>query len=219
MLTERALRVLEAHVFLADPVADARAFLFEMLDPTPDRGDMLYRYEHSLRVAAIGRAIARAEGLPEEPLVLACLLHDIGYRDSLALDEYSRHHLIGAEIAREYLAKAGYDAALSREIVLGVERHCLTDSLPADMTVFLTTVRDSDDIDRCGPIRTAMLLGRCVDEKTDAQILAACEEAVARTKRFAALPRGTATARRLIDERCEKRVSLLEELAAQARMA
>ena len=36
-----------------------------------------YRYEHTTRVAAFGREIARAESLDEEALVIGCILHDV----------------------------------------------------------------------------------------------------------------------------------------------
>ena len=217
MISERARRALERHVFLPDPVADAKALLFEVLDPTPDRGDMLYRCEHSLRAAAIGAAIARAEGLHEEALTLACVLHDIGYRDCLRPEDFRRHQELSAEIAQEYLVKIGYDPALSAQIVRGVALHNLTDSLPADMTPLEISVRDSDDIDRAGMIRTAMVLGRCVHEKTNAQILAECRREIGLARRFSALPRGTATARRMIEQRCGERIALLEAVMAQAK--
>jgi HD superfamily phosphodiesterase len=38
-----------------------------------------YRYEHSMRVASIGAYIAREEGLDEEAMICACLLHDAAY--------------------------------------------------------------------------------------------------------------------------------------------
>ena len=62
---------------------------FSRFYKTPDRGDMLYRCEHCIRVAENGKMLAKAEGLPEEPLVIACLLHDVGYRES---DDYGGRH-------------------------------------------------------------------------------------------------------------------------------
>ena len=68
-----------------------------------------YRYEHSLRVAAVGREIARAEGFDEEAMVLACLLHDIGYARCRTPEEYDRHGALSADMAREWLTENGYD--------------------------------------------------------------------------------------------------------------
>ena len=38
-----------------------------------------YRFEHSVRVANIGKEIAEKEGMDSDAMVIACLLHDISY--------------------------------------------------------------------------------------------------------------------------------------------
>ena len=38
-----------------------------------------YRFEHSVRVANIAAQIARTEGMDEELMTIAGLLHDVGY--------------------------------------------------------------------------------------------------------------------------------------------
>lgn len=45
-------------------------FVKETLDPKPSRYDMTYRFEHTLRVANIGRQIAKKEQMNEEALVI-----------------------------------------------------------------------------------------------------------------------------------------------------
>ena len=72
IISERAAHVLEQHKTDDQSIAAARSFLFDMLAPTPERGDMQYRYEHSVRVSQIAGVVARAEGLPEKDLVIAC---------------------------------------------------------------------------------------------------------------------------------------------------
>ena len=49
-----------------------------------------YRYHHCLRVAAIGRAVAEAEGLDADRLELACLLHYVGKFDSARPVDHGR---------------------------------------------------------------------------------------------------------------------------------
>ena len=61
-----------------DPTA-TYAFVKEVLNPNPDRYYMTYRYEHTLRVAYWETKIAEGEGWNSEPLLIACLLHDVGY--------------------------------------------------------------------------------------------------------------------------------------------
>lgn len=51
------------------PIDTTKNFVKDYLGPKPDRYDMTYRYEHSLRVAQWGKKIAEAEGWSPEPLV------------------------------------------------------------------------------------------------------------------------------------------------------
>lgn len=66
---------------MTENIRKTEAFIKErfLSDAKGDQFDWTYRYEHSLRTAAIGQRIAREEGLNEEALIIACLLHDIGY--------------------------------------------------------------------------------------------------------------------------------------------
>ena len=51
VLSERALNIIMEHAHDDKTISSIRSFVYDMLGPTPDRGDMLYRYEHSLRAA------------------------------------------------------------------------------------------------------------------------------------------------------------------------
>ncbi|MGN0784359.1 MAG: HD domain-containing protein, partial [Candidatus Aphodomorpha sp.] len=77
-------------------IARAEAFLKAKLAENPDAAihpeRMAYRLEHSMRVANIGREIARAEGLAEEALVIACLLHDISYGEPWEGEQAWKEH-------------------------------------------------------------------------------------------------------------------------------
>ncbi len=41
-----------------------------------------YRWKHTLRVAQFGKVIAETEGVDEELVVAACLLHDVAWFDT-----------------------------------------------------------------------------------------------------------------------------------------
>ena len=119
-------------------------FLKEM-----NREDGYYRYTHALRVAEIGRQIAREEGLDEEMLVLGCLLHDIGYVACKTKLDYADHGLKSAEIAAEFLKQQNYDPAKAESICYGIRIHTQEDHdrlRPA--TVLEDSVSDADNIDR-----------------------------------------------------------------------
>ena len=51
-----------------------------------------YRFEHSVRVANIGKEIAEKEGMDSNAMVVACLLHDISYINEFKTREDSRNH-------------------------------------------------------------------------------------------------------------------------------
>lgn len=66
-----------------------------------------YRFEHTIRVANIGKEIAGKEGLNEEALILGCLLHDIGYVNKFNSEEdWINHGRNAAKIARPFLKKS-----------------------------------------------------------------------------------------------------------------
>ena len=215
--SERVKNILELHKSYDDPVDETKKILYEMLDPTPERGDLLYRYEHCIRAGENARMIAEAENLPVEPLVIACLLHDIGYKESEPLGGFKVHQFVSADIARAYLENIDYDREYREEMIKAIARHYLTENLPDDMTVFQMTVRDSDDIDRFDIIRTAMVLGDCVHEKTNSEIIEECDKAIEKAEWLKTLKRGTKTAKEMFDKVCDKRIGLLKEILAQAR--
>lgn len=71
VFSQRVLSVLEKHKNDEITIETAKEFLFDMLEPTIDRGDMDYRFEHSVRVAENTKIIAMAEGFNEMDLVIA----------------------------------------------------------------------------------------------------------------------------------------------------
>ncbi len=214
-LSERALKILSRYKKTEDLIETTKKFVYEMLEPTPDRGDMLYRYEHSLRAAENGRMIAIAEKLSVADVVVACLLHDVGYRE--CGDDWHSHPQVSADIAREYLERIEYDPEMAKEIVQGIARHNLTEDLPEDMSVFQITIRDSDDIDRFDIIRTAMAMGSSVHEKTNVEIIESCTKQIEIAKWCMALPRGTQTAKDMMNKELNQRIELLEQIIDQAK--
>ena len=223
LLSQRTLAILKKHENDAQTAQAARSFLSDMLDPSPERPDMLYRYEHSLRVENIGRRIAKAENLPEEPFVMTCLLHDVGYAQCETLADFDAHQFLSADIALPYLTQIRFCGELLEEMVLAIARHPIRDVLPPDMTPFQISVRDCDNIDSLGMIRTAMLVGNCVNDKgtasvipmCSADIVKNCKKAIDKTRRQLTYPRGTQTAKVLFTQLAEKRIALLSDILAQ----
>ncbi|SCY75342.1 GNAT family N-acetyltransferase [Butyrivibrio sp. INlla14] len=216
-LSDRAKEIVSRHSKPANVLEDAKTFLYEMLEPAPGREDMLYRYEHCIRVAENAKMLVKAEGLPEEPFVMACLLHDVGYRESDNYGGFNVHAYVSAQIVKAYLEAIDYDPQYRDEIYMGVKRHDLSDKLPEDMTVFQISVRDCDDIDRFDMIRTAMVLGDCTNEKTNSEIIESCEKEIDKANWRISLRRGTKTADKVFVAQLEKRIALLQEVIEHAR--
>ena len=108
------------------------------------------RYEHSIRVAKISAAIARAEGMDEEALTVACLLHDVYYRETFPKDyDIKDHGRDGARIARPFVEQLGFSDEKVNDICYGIAIHVDdTADFEGRRTPFTLTVGDADNIDR-----------------------------------------------------------------------
>lgn len=139
-MTEREQKALD---FLRERL-DGCAYLKER------PADLAYRWEHSLRVAGLCGQIARAEGLDEEGLTIAGLLHDVAYGMDFPPDyDWREHGRDGARIARPFLERLGLPPAAVEEICYGIAIHVDDRAdFPGQRTPFALTVGDADNIDR-----------------------------------------------------------------------
>lgn len=71
-----------------------------LFSSTVNEVDVMYRYEHSMRVYHIGEILCEKEHYDETVLLLSCLLHDVGKFDSPSEKEHGR---VSAQIARPFL--------------------------------------------------------------------------------------------------------------------
>ena len=117
--------------------------------------DGAYRLEHSIRVARIGAEIARAEGMNEEHMAIACLLHDVAYGMDFPADyDWSGHGRDSTRIARPFLDTLGLDGQVVEDICYGIAIH-VDDRADFEgrRTPFTETVGDADNIDRFDAFR------------------------------------------------------------------
>lgn len=187
------------------PLEATHAFVKEFIDPNPERGDMVYRYEHSLRVAYWGGRIAEGEGWDAEPLVMACLLHDVSYpllRDS---EEWSKHPALSAEIAEKLLEQIGYDSTTSESICKAIRIHDRWNDFPEDSTPFELSVRDADDLDRFDVMRICMLGRQDIGELSTAELIEVCNKRLESLENDYGRVCGSVTAKKLWEERLKMR--------------
>ena len=176
-----------------------------------------YRYEHSLRVAAVGREIARAEGFDEEAMVLACLLHDIGYARCRTREDYDHHGALSADMAREWLTENGYDQEKTETICYGIMAHTeYPEKLPRPCTPFEESVGDADNIDRFDALRMADTLAYFdLMKKRPAEILELCCRQIGRYESYQEMTLGTRTAEALWRDRLDYQLEFYRRLTRQ----
>lgn len=109
----------------AEILPGAREFLREHLDGAKAKKPARrYRFEHCLRVASIGRQVAKAEGMDADLLELGCLLHDVGKYDA---EKPVDHGRAGALTVLDFLRDAGLPEVQAVELAQGIAMH--TDGL------------------------------------------------------------------------------------------
>ncbi len=109
-----------------------------------------YRLEHTIRVANIGKEIAKREGLNEESLIIGCLLHDISYINEFHSEEdWLNHGRNSAKIARPFLETLELNDEQVDEICYGIAIHVDDQSdFPGERSPLAVSIGDCDNIDR-----------------------------------------------------------------------
>ena len=188
-----------------DMIQHTKAYIKQRFLKELKQEDGYYRYTHSLRVAGICRNIALDEGLEEEMLILAGLLHDIGYVACKSRLDYADHGLKSAQIAEAFLKECGDDPQKTESICYGIRIHTQEDAerlRPA--TVLEDSVSDADNIDRFDAWRFSRnLYWDGLDKLTVKQMRQLC---ITRTQRMADLRRlrfATDTAKRMWNKKLD----------------
>ena len=174
-----------------------------------------YRYEHTLRVAAIGQQIAIKEGLNVEALVLGCLLHDIGYIQCNTEEDFNYHGRISARIAREFLESIQYSNEWIDTICFGIYIH--TEEKPErEPTPLEASIADADNIDRFDAYRLyENLKYSAIEEMSQDEIAKMSMKRIARLEELMNYPFGTATGKEMWKDKLEFQKSYYKRLLSQ----
>ena len=113
------------------------------------RQDGAARWAHTLRVLATAQKIGHAEGADYDVVTVAAIFHDVAKLDS----EQDEHAVRGAEIARDYLTRAGFSADWIAGVCQTIVNHVAAlefgdNSLPLEDRV----LRDADLLDEVGAL-------------------------------------------------------------------
>lgn len=178
-----------------------------------------YRFEHSVRVANIGKIIAEKEGMDTDALVIACLLHDVSYCNEFADREDARNHgRYSAKIARPFLEEIGMEPRVIEDICYGIAIHVDDEAdFPGERTVFALSVGDADNIDRFDAYRIfENLKWAKYDEMSLAEKEEHCKKLMAKLERFKSLDFATETSKVMWLEKLDYQIGFYGKLLKQA---
>ena len=185
----------------------------------PESGN--YRLEHSFRVARIAGAIAKAEGMDEEAMTIAGLLHDVSYCLEFEGDDWKNHGRIAARIAKPFLETLGFSEATLGDILYGIAIHVDDQAdFEGERTAFALTIGDADNIDRFDAYRLYETLEDAGYSKmTMEQKRAHTDKMLGKLEEFLEMQFATAAATQLWQQRIQFYLDFYRRLAAQLDMS
>lgn len=177
-----------------------------------------YRFRHTLRVAELGRRIARAEGLSEDALVVGCLLHDLAYSEVMPDEAAWRGHgRRSAALARPFVETLALPDADREALLFGIAIHVDDVSgFPGERSPLACSIGDCDNLDRFDVYRVYEQLERVGFSTLDADAQRAfVAKAQAHLRHCENAPVSTATARALWQDRLAFQNEFYHRLSAQ----
>lgn len=177
-----------------------------------------YRFRHTLRVAELGRRIARAEGLSEDALVVGCLLHDLAYSEVMPDEAAWRGHgRRSAALARPFVETLALPDVDREALLFGIAIHVDDVSgFPGERSPLACSIGDCDNLDRFDVYRVYEQLERVGFSTLDADAQRAFVAKVqAHLRHCENAPVSTATARALWQDRLAFQNEFYRRLSAQ----
>lgn len=177
-----------------------------------------YRFRHTLRVAELGRRIARAEGLSEDALVVGCLLHDLAYSEVMPDEAAWRGHgRRSAALARPFVETLALPDADREALLFGIAIHVDDVSgFPGERSPLACSIGDCDNLDRFDVYRVYEQFERVGFSTLDADAQRAfVAKAQAHLRHCENAPVSTATARALWQDRLAFQNEFYRRLSAQ----
>ncbi len=177
-----------------------------------------YRFEHSVRVANIGKIIAEKEGMDADAMVIACLLHDISYINEFESREEARNHgRYSAKIARPFLEEIGMEPEIIEDICYGIAIHVDDEAdFSGKRTAFALSVGDADNIDRFDVYRIFENLKWVkYDEMSIEEKEKHVKKTIERLESYKNLDFATETGKNMWLEKLEYQIGFYKKLSAQ----
>ncbi|HKM42768.1 MAG TPA: HD domain-containing protein [Limnochordia bacterium] len=180
--------------------------------------DKKYRLEHTMRVANIGRQIARGEGFEENVLVVGCLLHDLSYVETFhSEDDWLNHGRRAAELARPFLETLELSSGQIDEICYGIAIHVDDQAdFPGKRSPLALSIGDCDNIDRLDVYRIhETLKNRSFTDLPYGEQVDYVTSVLERLNKYKEMDLATTTGTRLWVDRIVFQIQFFEKLQAQ----
>lgn len=180
--------------------------------------DKKYRLEHTMRVANIGRQIAKGEGLDEEALVIGCLLHDLSYVGTFTSDDdWLNHGRNAAKMARPFLETLDLSQEKVEEICYGIAIHVDDEAdFPGERSPLALSIGDCDNIDRFDAYRIhETLKNRAFTDLSFDEQVEYVTNVLERLNKYIDMQMGTKTATTLWKERIAFQIEFFNRLQVQ----
>ena len=207
-------RIIKTEEFLRSKLKESPYF-----QKRPESG--AYRLEHSYRVARIAAAIAKAEGMDEEAMTIAGLLHDVSYCLEFEGDDWKNHGRISARIAKPFLETLGLSETALGDILYGIAIHVDDEAdFEGERTAFALTIGDADNIDRFDAYRLYETLEDAGYSKmTIEQKRTHTNRMLGKLEEFLKMQFATAAATQLWQQRIQFYLDFYRRLASQLDMS
>jgi len=177
-----------------------------------------YRLRHTMRVAALGQEIARAEGLHADALVIGCLLHDLAYAEPMEdRQAWLDHGRRSAALARPFVESLNLPDTLKQELLYGIAIHVDDEAdFSGERTPLALSIGDCDNIDRFDVYRIYENLEYAhFSSMTEAEQYAFLNDKRSRLGQHRSMPLATPTATKLWQERIDYQIGFYDRMIAQ----
>ena len=117
--------------------------------PNSWRKSAVARWEHTKRVLAMAQEIARGENADLDVITVATIFHDVAKLNTAQED----HAVCGANIARDYLIRAGLSTDWVERVCQIIVHHPAAHiTPPPEMSLEVAVLRDADRLDETGAL-------------------------------------------------------------------
>ena len=147
-------------------------------------------------------------------MIIACLLHDIGYIECFSDEDYDNHGRISERLARDFLESIAFEKEWIDSICYGIRIH--TEDPERIPTAFEKSIANADDIDRFDVFRLYEGLRiQSIENMTSIEIIEFANARIEELMTLFSHKNGTMTATRMWQDKITYQIDYLKRLKKQ----